>query len=445
MIVMKFGGTSIGTAERIRNAVRIVKERKGKKPVVVVSALSKVTNSLLKAAEDSLHKKNGVDAIRERHYEIMKELGLSRELIEPELNELAELLTGINYIKELTPRTIDYVTSFGERLSSKIFAAYARKAGLKASAHCTYDLGFITDSQFGDASTLPETYPSLRKSIKKLAKKEIPIITGFIAKDRNGSITTIGRGGSDLTASIIGIAVGAEEIQIWTDVDGMLTADPRVVRKARTVPIISFDEASELAYFGAKVLHPKSILPAMEKDIPVRVLNTMNPENRGTEILRHTKHSNRITSIACKKGISVINIHSARMLLAHGFLHKIFRVFDQHSVSVDMIATSEVNVSITVSGKADIEMAIRELRHFADVKVEKSKASICVVGAGLKRIPGMAATVFGALGKEKINVEMTSQGASEINVGFVVNEDDADRAIRSLHSELIEKDGGVFK
>lgn len=442
MIVMKFGGTSVGTADSIRKTVEIVKANRSRSPFVVVSALSGVTDLLLAAARKALGRnvsvREIVAEIQEKHSSIIKGLGLGSDLVSEELAELEHVLFGISLVRELTARTTDYVASFGERMSAKIVAACARNSGLNAQAFTAYGLGMVTDDHFGGAEILPETYETIVAAVKGIPAGVIPIATGFIGKTADGEITTLGRGGSDYTASIYGAALGAEEIQIWTDVDGVMTADPRIVPSARTVDVVSFEEASELAYFGAKVLHPKTIVPAMNKGIPVRVLNTFNPSGKGTLILKAVSKSDRsdVTAITCKKNIYVININSARMLLAFGFLHHVFKLFDEFRVPVDLIATSEVNVSVTVDRKFGISELVERLKEFADVTVLSDRASISVVGNGIRSTPGIGGRMFSTLGKMGINVEMTSQSYADVNESVVIGEDRLDEAVRALHDEF---------
>ena len=282
-----------------------------------------------------------------------------------------------------------------------------------------------------------ETFTNLDGNITKL--DVVPVITGFIGKTKKGEITTIGRGGSDYTAGIIGVAINADEIQIWTDVDGIMSADPKIVSNAKTLVEVSFAEASELAYFGARVLHPKTIAPAMQKNIPVRVLNTFEPGSKGTIILSKAEKSNQIVkAVSYKKGITLINIGSTRMLGSHGFLARIFNIFEKNSKSIDMIATSEVSVSLTIDNEQNIDTIVRELKKIAKVKVLKNRAIVCIVGEGMKHTQGVSGRTFTALGNKKINIEMISQGASEINITFVVDGKDAEDAVKVLHEEYFE-------
>ena len=292
---------------------------------------------------------------------------------------------------------------------------------------------------------LARTYANLAERIPPLFQKhEAIVMGGFIATSEGGVTTTLGRGGSDFTASIVGAGIGAEEIQIWTDVDGLLTADPRLVPEAHRVKVISFDEAAELAYFGARVLHPSTLLPAIEKNIPVMILNSHRPEVGGTRIVAdRVPCRNAIKSISCKRSITVVNIRSTRMLGAHGFLRRIFEVFDSQRTSVDMVATSEVSVSATIDDARSLAAIRREIGEFATVDVDEQQAIVCVVGENIRFTPGVAARVFGAL--EGINIRMISQGASLLNMSFVVAGEDADRAIAALHREFFAKlDDTVF-
>ncbi|MBI2549947.1 aspartate kinase [Candidatus Woesearchaeota archaeon] len=437
---MKFGGTSVGSAESIRNVVGVVKAGLVRKPFVVVSAVSGVTDMLIAAARKAVDRKSPVPAIVKevevKHRPIIEALGLDANLVSGELAELEHVLFGVSLIGELTARTTDYVVSFGERMSSKIVAAFAGASGINARAFNAYDLGMITDANFGNAEVLPAAYPAIAEAVKGIPAGVIPIVTGFIGKTLEGEVTTLGRGGSDYTAAIYGAALGAEEIQIWTDVDGVMSADPKIIPDARTVDVVSFEEASELAYFGAKVLHPKTILPAMSREIPVRVLNTFNPAGKGTLILKTVNTKNAVTAITCKKNIYVINVNSARMLLAYGFLHHVFKLFDEFNVPVDLIATSEVNVSVTVERKFDISRLVERLKEFADVTVLSDRASISVVGSGIRSTPGVGGRIFSTLGKRGINVEMTSQSYSVVNESIVVREERLTEAVQALHDEF---------
>jgi aspartate kinase len=434
MIVMKFGGTSVGTPETINTVREIVKARLPERPVVVASAHSGVTNILFGLAHDAVRGRHDTFDLRQTHYEIIDALGLERGVIQHDLDELEELLKGISYVKELTPRSLDYVVSFGEKFSTKVIAAYFSRTGLPAVAVNAYDLGLLTDSNFGGANPLPKSDPIIAQNIAKFTDVT-PIITGYIAKDENGDITTLGRSGSDYSASVIGAAIDAKEIQIWTDVDGVMTADPNLVPGAETVASLSFEEASELAYYGARVIHPSTMVPAIKKDIPVRVLNTYKPDHPGTVILREcAPTAATVKSIAHKKGVTLITVVSTRMLLQHGFMAKLFETLNRHRIVIDMIATSEVSVSMTTDTKHHLRSAVKELSEYAQVTVEENKSIVCVVGDGIRRDTAAPGKVFGALATAGINVHMISQGATKINIAFLVDNADAERTVKVLHN-----------
>ncbi len=444
MIVMKFGGTSVENADAIERVTRIVCQRLPERPVVVVSAMARVTDQLLAMGQaagtgDRERALQLSRAVRERHYTTAGELlhtGLFTEFhadLETTFDALDELLRGIAAVGELTPRTTDYVLSFGERLSSKLVTAAFSGRNLPAvlvdAAEC-----IITDRTHTRAAPLvDETNERLRATVAPLVSQgRLPVMGGFIGATKDGVPTTIGRGGSDFSAAIVGAALGAARIEIWTDVDGMLTTDPNLCADARRIKVIGFEEAAELAYFGAKVLHPATLLPAVQKNIPVQVLNSRRPEVEGTRITARPPHCRNIfKAIAAKKRITIVDVVAARMLMAHGFLKAIFDVFDRHHCPVDVVSTSEVSVSLTVDSNEAIPAIAADLEKLADVKYSGRKAIVCLVGENLRERSGIAAQVFGALGD--INVRMISQGASEINITFVIDEDAVPEAVRRLH------------
>jgi aspartate kinase len=445
MIVMKFGGTSVESAEAIQRVTGIVKSRLDRRPIVVVSAMGKTTNRLLEIANRAVGGQRD-EALRElvslRDFHL-RESGMERT-VDEHFQELAELVKGLAVLGELTPRSIDAISSFGERLSSLIVTNYFQHHGLNA-VHVDSRKVIVTDQRHTQAVPLFEqTYAKLAAAIPGLAKQQVVVMGGFIASTENGVTTTLGRGGSDFTASIVGAGVGAEEIQIWTDVDGMLTADPTIIPNAHRVKVISFIEAAELAYFGAKVLHPATVMPAIERNIPVLILNSRRPQVEGTRIQSATVASkNVVKSIACKGRVLVLNIRSTRMFMAHGFMRRIFEVFDRNQTSVDMVATSEVSVSLTIDQPERVEAIVMELRDFAEVSVDENQAIICIVGENIRHTPGLAARVFSALGG--INVRMVSQGASALNLGLVVAGGDLTAAVQALHAEFFaDLDTAVF-
>jgi aspartate kinase len=456
MIVMKFGGTSVEDARAIDRAASIVRGRLARKPVVVVSAMARVTDTLLKMARaaGSGDRNTALElsrGLRERHYSTAGELlgtGVFTRFhseLECEFDALDELLRGIAAVGELTPRTTDHVAAYGELLSSRIvteaFSVRGLKVSLVDSRQC-----LVTDAIHTRATPIfEETDERLRLRVKPLVDDScVPVMGGFIGATRGGVTTTIGRGGSDFSAAIVGAGLAAEVIEIWTDVDGMLTTDPHLCPEAKRIRVISFDEAAELAYFGAKVLHPATVLPAIQKNIPVYVLNSRNPACEGTKITARATHcKNVFKAIAAKKRITIINVAAPRMLLAHGFLKAIFEAFDRHKVAVDVVSTSEVSVSLTVDSNEAIPALAADLARLADVRYEGRKAIVCLVGENLRETPGIAARVFGELADLKIR--MISQGASEINLTFVVEEEDVPGVVRRLHDAFFsELDPEVF-
>jgi aspartate kinase len=456
MIVMKFGGSSVESAAAIERVAGIVKTRVGRKPVVVVSAMGKTTNRLLAIAQTAISgsREEYIRQIHElrdfhsREARLVVPLAERAELdrtLDEHFQELTELVKGLAVLGELTPRSIDAISSYGERLSSYIVAQAFRHFGIDA-VHLDSRRVIVTDRRHTQAAPIfPETYARLAATLAPMAERQVVVMGGFIGATTDGVTTTLGRGGSDFTASIAGAGIGAEEIQIWTDVDGMLTCDPTILPGGHRVRTISFAEAAELAYFGAKVLHPATVLPAIEKNIPVLILNSRRPEVEGTRIVPETVPCrNVVKSIACKRRISLLNIVSTRMLMAHGFLYRIFEVFNRYETPVDMLATSEVSVSLTVDSTRNLEAVARELREFADVSLEDDNAIVCLVGENIRFTPGVAGRVFGALG-HAVNVRMISQGASLLNLSFVVAEKDLKRAVEILHNEFFsELDPAVF-
>jgi aspartate kinase len=455
MIVMKFGGTSVESAAAIERVASIVKARAARHPVVVVSAMGKTTNKLLAIAnaaiegprEEYLRQIHDLRDFHSREARRVVPLADRAELdrlLDEHFQELTELVKGLAVLGELTPRSIDAISSYGERLSSYIVALAFRHFGMD-TAHLDSRQVIVTDRRHTQAAPLyAETYARLAAVMPVLAEEKIVVMGGFIAATEDGVTTTLGRGGSDFTASIVGAGIGAEEIQIWTDVDGMLTADPTILAGGHRVKTISFAEAAELAYFGAKVLHPATVVPAVEKNIPVLILNSRRPEVSGTRIVKEAVPcGNVVKSIACKRGIALVNVQSTRMLMAHGFLRRIFEVFDRHETAVDMVSTSEVSVSLTIDNTRALEAICAELGHFSEVSVESGQAIVCLVGDNIRYTPGVAMRVFGAL--DSINIRMISQGASLLNLSFVVAEEDLRRTVAALHGEFFAQlDAEVF-
>ena len=455
MIVMKFGGTSLESAAAIERVASIVGERVARRPVVVVSAMGQTTNKLLAIAQaavsgdrekaleltaglEDFHAREAGQVVRER------DLPELERILKSHFQELRELARGLAVLGELTPRSVDAVSSYGERLSSAIAALAFRRFGIE-TAHVDSRQVILTDARHTQAAPLlPQTYQRLEETVAPLARSAVVVMGGFIGATQTGVTTTLGRGGSDFSAAIVGAGIGAGEIQIWTDVDGMLTCDPRIAAGGRRVKLISFAEAAELAYFGAKVLHPATVLPAVEKNIPVLILNSRRPEAEGTRIIAGAVPcSNAVKSIACKRNITLVNVVSTRMLMAYGFLKRIFDIFDRFETPVDMVATSEVSVSLTIDNTTKLDSILADLRQFSEAGVEEDQAIVCLVGDNIRYTPGVSARVFRALGD--VNVRMVSQGASLLNLSLVVNGADLKRAVELLHAEFFaELDPAVF-
>jgi aspartate kinase len=450
MIVMKFGGTSVGSAERIRALGDRVKERLARKPVVVVSALSRVTDGLVRGAQLALARDSDFETLLtellDRHRHAIAELvprGPAQERllqhVDHAIAELRALYSGVYNLAELTPRTLDAISGIGERLSFEIVAAALQAAGIPAQGVDARGV-VVTDETFGRATPLlDETRVAAERAVRPLVEAgTVPVLPGFVGSTRKGVSSTLGRGGSDWSAAVVGAVMGAEEIQIWTDVDGIMTVDPRLVAAARVIPEVSFEEAAELAYFGAKVLHPATIKPAVERGIPVRILNSLNPDAPGTLIGRRlgADEAARPTAIAFKKRIAVINISQPRMLMAYGFVARVFEVFDRQRTPVDLIATSEVSISLTVDDAERVSDVEQELSSLGEVQVLRDMAIVSVVGRGFVRQAGLAGRIFHSL--RDVNVVMISFGASDVNLSMVVREADAERAVTLLHREFFE-------
>jgi aspartate kinase len=455
---MKFGGTSVEDSKAIERTAAIVRGRRerGLNAVVVVSAMAKVTDYLLAAAAAAgRDDKAGALAIssrlRHRHIDTSAELLGGEQfvqlqpIIHQEFDGLDDLLRGIAAVGELTARTNDLVLSFGERLSSRMVAAAFEQRGLQG-VHVDARSCIVTDSSYGKAAPLESAIEA------KLTERVLPLIEagktavmgGFIGSNAEGITTTLGRGGSDYTAALVGGGLHAGAIEIWTDVNGIMTTDPRICPDALRVKTISFEEAAELAYFGAKVLHPATILPAVQKSIPVWVLNSRNAENEGTKITAMpAKCVSPFKSIAAKKKLTIVDVVASRMLMSHGYLKAVFDVFDKFKCAIDMVSTSEVSISLTVDSNQQLPEICAELGKIADVKMEGNKALVCLVGEDIRGHNGIAGQVFSAI--SHVNVRMISQGASEINMSFMIDEEDVEEAVRSLHKHFFaDPDENVF-
>jgi aspartate kinase len=447
MIVMKFGGSSVANADRLHHVTKIVKAQLDKKPILVLSAMGDTTDHLLEAGEAAL--KNGivqVEKIEELHLKTITEMelgdGALRD-IRSLLIELRNLLMGISLIKELTGKTIDYLVSFGERLSVRTAAACFYSMGIKAKAVDAWDAGFVSNSNHTSAELAEESWRLIPEKLMAPVEEGIlQIVTGFIAKDEKGNITTLGRGGSDLTAAMIAAACGAAELQVWKDVDGILTADPRIVSGARVVGNITYEAAAEMAYYGAQVLHPRAMQPCMKTGTPVLVKNSYNPDAPGTRIVSSIasikEKRSPIQAITSRKDVTLIDIVSSRMVGQHGFMAEVFACFARHGVSVDMVATSEVSISLTLDAFHDLKELKKDLSRIAAVEIKTGKAIVTIIG-DVGRSSEILARTFKTCQLLGVQVQMVSHGASKVNISFIVNDKEAAGVIKGLHADFFEE------
>ena len=449
MIVVKFGGTSVADAAAIARAAAITRSRAPRQPVVVVSALARATNELLAAAEQAAQGQlivalRGIEGLRERHLAEAEALlggGGDADDVRGELSamcdELASLSEALSVLGHLTPRSLDAIAAYGELLSAALVHAAFRRYDLPVELVDARDV-MVTDELHTRA--VPD-FDAITESARRvlgpmLSHGRVPVVGGFIGRSPAGVTTTIGRGGGDFTAALLGAALGADAIEIWTDVDGMLTADPRIVPGARLIQEIRFDEAAELATFGAKVLHPSTIAPAVQRGIPVFIFNSRRPEGRGTRITADAPRR-AVSAIAGKGNVTVIRVNSSRMLLAPGFLRTLFEVFERHHTSVDVVATSEVSVSVTVDDPARLDALLVDLRALGDVSIERQRAVVAIVGAGLGGDSTTMARALAAL--HGMRVHMISLSATEINLTIIIDADRLGDAMRALHSEFFDR------
>jgi aspartate kinase len=449
MIVCKFGGTSVQDAPAIERLVWIIGARVTQRPLVVVSALAGVTDDLLELArlaesrgDEALDR---LEALMTRHEETARILAggeQALDAIRAVAGALADDLAAVAG-RRASPRELDAIASRGELWSSRLVAAALEGAGLPARWVDVREI-MITDDRYGRATPYAQYLAQrARECVRPMLEAGlVPVTQGFIGATADGVTTTLGRGGSDFTAALLGAALKAARVEIWTDVDGLMTADPRIVGSARTLRVASYEEAAELATFGAKVLHPATAVPLVRENIPIVVLNSHRPGNGGTTIESSAElerlGDSPIRSISWKKGITVINIRAPRMLGAYGFLRQLFEVFERHEVVVDVLASSEVSVSLTIEDRSRLDPVVRELEELGEIWVEEGRAIVAVVGIGLKQAAGLAGRVFGAL--EHTCVEVISQGASAINMTFVVKEEDGPEVVRALHRTFFGSD-----
>lgn len=446
-IVMKFGGSSLANAERVTYVARLIKKHveQGFRPVIVCSAMGKTTNTLLSSGDFALGGQVFVDSLRTMHLNAAQQLGLpetTTAALNELLGELERLLEGIKFIGELTPRTRDMLVSFGERMSVRIVAATLNRMGVPAQAFDAWTVGIRTSSEFGNAEISESSYANVRNILGKFDGMIVPVVTGFLGQDEKGRITTLGRGGSDLTATVLGAGVPVDEVQVWKDVDGIMTADPRLVKGALPVNHVTYEEAAELAYFGAEVLHPISMQPAIRSNIPVRVKNSYNPSSQGTIIsATRDKSAVLVTAITSKSDVELIDIISTRMLGQYGFLSTVFGIFEECKISIDVVASSDVSVSLTLDKrqreKEDLPRLLDKLRAVAEVTEYKDRCIVSLI-CNLDRSSEVMSTAFKVMERLGITAEMLSQGASKVNISIVIQMKHKEALIKALHACFFE-------
>jgi len=459
---MKFGGTSVGSGEHIRHVAGLISDHLGKgyQMAVVVSALKGVTDDLIEASKEARsgnrdHVYKLLQKTTEKHLAAARN-AIKNKLIREEveqtlkttLDELEKVLTGITYLGELTPKSKDYVLSFGERMSTLIVWGALRDLGLNVQYFTGKDAGIVTDSNFGEARPMMKvTAHQVKQKIEPLQEKRIiPVVTGYIAANQDGEITTLGRGGSDYTATIIAATLEADEVWVWTDVDGLMTSDPKIVPSAKVIPELSFHEAIEMAIFGAKAMHPRALEPAMEKEIPVRIRNTFKLQNPGTLIVKEQKIKPKdvVKGITLIKNLALVNVSGAGMVGTPGTAAKVFDILGKNNINVLMISqsASEANISFILQREvleravSTLEIALLGSGFIREVTAEDDVCVIAVVGAGMKGTLGVASRIFGAVARRGVNMRMIAQGSSELNISFVVKETDGEKAVRAIHEEF---------
>ncbi len=454
---MKFGGTSVGEADCIRRVADIVESHRaaGDEVAVVVSACSKVTDQIIAVADEVIASKEQpdlgtlLDAMRTRHTRLLEETAPDyadevTAVIDDRLTRLQNILSAVHTLKELTPRSRDYIISFGERLSAPIVSAALRQRGIPSTVLDGAEAGIVTTANYGDARALPASEGRIRSRVTPLLGESVPVIMGFMGATEQGVITTLGRSGSDYSAAVVGAGIDADEIWIWTDVDGVMTSDPRLIKNARVLDDISYLEVMELSFFGAKVLHPRSVEPAMQKDIPIRVKNSFRPEVPGTLILRDEHRELRVVkAVALIEKVALVNVNGAQMIGRPGVARTIFGALAEREVNVMMISqgSSEANISLIIdeshleAAKAALDPIVQQ-GVVREATYDRDVSAVAVVGAGMAGSPGTGGRIFSALGRAGINVMMISQGSSEVNVSFVVTGGDGKRALQVLHDEF---------
>ncbi|MDR0797297.1 MAG: aspartate kinase [Nitrososphaerota archaeon] len=461
-VIMKFGGTSVGTGKNIRQVADIVSQySKDYRITVVVSALAGVTNKLLEVAgqaqkSDETLIKNFTEELLQKHKEAISSAIVNKPLqqevngiVEKIIVELEKILTGICYVGELTPKSKDYVVSFGERLSAPIVCGAIQEDNIEARCFTGKDAGIVTDSNFGEANPLMNYTMHLvcEKLGAFLEKGGVPVVTGFIAANQDGVVTTVGRGGSDYTATILGVALEVDEVWIWTDVDGIMTTDPKLVPAAKLLPQLSYQEAAEMAIFGAKAMHPRALGPVSKANIPVRIRNSFQPEKTGTLITKEpvANVKQAVKAVAMIKDLAMLNVNGAAMVGAPGSYTKVFDVLGKNNINVMMIsvAASEANISMMIKRSmlsraiSNIETALLEHGGLvSEVTAEDDVVVIAVIGAHMKGSLGLASKIFDIVAKKGINIRMIAQGSSELNISFVVKEKDGVEVVKAIHEEF---------
>ncbi len=441
MIILKFGGTSVSSPKSLKTIVEIVQNQKDKNPVVVVSALSRVTDLLLSLVKNRKNSENILKQVENLHFNLIKDYygnvpSNLKTYILSSLKKINKLLSRKTNSLEFT----DEIISFGEIISSYIIADVLNNSKVSAKQIVATSL-IVTNDHFGSADFLPkETKQKTKRVLNPLIKKGIiPVVTGFIGSTKSGKITTLGRGGSDYTAAILGFSLLAWEIQIWTDVDGIFTSDPRLTRQAVVLSNVSYKEASELAAFGARVLHPRTIRPAISLGIPVRVLNTFNPKAKGTLIQQRNGQKSHIVAIASKRKITLVTIYSTDMLLNKGFLARVFSIFARYNISIDLVSVSEVSISASLDNDDNLDKAIRQLEKFSTVTTTQSLGMVSLIGEKIVNVKNILRQIFSILDSSNIDVKMISLGATDINISLVLPSLKIDKSVNALHKALIER------
>jgi len=441
MIVSKFGGTSVANSEAIRQVYSIVTKR-SQSTFIVVSAFAKITDTLISLVEhlkkkdiSSVH--NTIDRIFDRHFNTAKELGIDvkiNDFLHSKKEELHLICNALTILGEISPRSIDLILSYGELLSSYLIYLFFLSKGHKI-VYVDPRKIIKTDSNFTGAEVdFKATKMAINQFMQSINEFDLIITGGFVGSNLEGITTTLGRGGSDYSAAVIASVIGASELEIWTDVDGIMTTDPNLVPSAKVLEEVTYNEASEMAIFGAKVLHPKTIFPAIDKRIPVFVKNTFKPDGKGTLISYKPSRKKEVKAITFRKNVTVINIRSNRMLGAYGYLARVFEIFKRFETEVDLVSTSEVSISLTVNDTKHLASIVKELREISEVEVLENYVIVAVIGEGLKNSSKVASRIFNTL--QNIKIQMVSMGASDINLSIVVREEDMKEAVRLLHKEF---------